>query len=202
MTRARRRWTILGAMQLRPMLLGLALAACGGPARSTDTAPPAPPPSPTTIDTAIADAPAVATAGSDPCEGGEISGGEQGDGTGGGRLGGSHVTAPPTLTIGEPEVGAGLAAADVARVVRDNLGRLRLCYDNGLRADPTLAGRIVVAATVARDGTIKRVVDGGSELADAAVVSCMVRAFWGMTFPAPASGPVEIVASITVAPGG
>ena len=36
----------------------------------------------------------------------------------------------------------------VKRIVRQNFGRFRLCYENGLRTNPKLAGKVVVTFTI------------------------------------------------------
>jgi hypothetical protein len=85
----------------------------------------------------------------------------------------------------------------IQRIVRQNFGRFRLCYENGLRANPHLRGRIAVRFTIGRDGSVVDARDGGSELPDAGVVSCVARAFSNLAFPQPEGGVVTVVYPIT-----
>jgi hypothetical protein len=73
----------------------------------------------------------------------------------------------------------------ISRVVRQNFGRFRLCYERGLVRDPSLAGRVTTHFLVGPGGVVKSAADAGSDLKDREVVGCIVRAFYGLTFPAP-----------------
>ena len=44
--------------------------------------------------------------------------------------------------------------------------------------------------------------NGGSDLPDNGVVSCVVRAFYGLSFPQPEGGIVTVVYPIMLSPGG
>lgn len=84
----------------------------------------------------------------------------------------------------------------VQRVIRANAGRYRACYENGLALDPGLAGRVTVKFVIDRSGSVSVAQDGGSDLQGTkgqGVVSCVVRAFAGLSFPAPEGGIVTVV---------
>jgi len=85
-----------------------------------------------------------------------------------------------------------LPAEVIQRVVRQNFGRFRLCYENGLRNNPNLAGRVAVRFVIGRDGAASGAGNGGSDMPDAGVVSCVVRSFNGLSFPAPEAGIVTV----------
>jgi outer membrane biosynthesis protein TonB len=85
--------------------------------------------------------------------------------------------------------------------VRQNFGRFRLCDENGLRSSPGLQGRVGVRFVIGRDGAVSNVGNGGSDLPDAAVVSCVVRAFYGLSFPQPENGIVTVTYPIVFTPG-
>jgi hypothetical protein len=93
-----------------------------------------------------------------------------------------------------------LPPESILRIIRQNLGRARLCYENGLRRNPTLAGRVVVRFIIGRDGAVQSSADGGSTLPDPEVVSCIVRAFYGLSFPAPEDGIVTSTYPIVLSP--
>jgi hypothetical protein len=94
-----------------------------------------------------------------------------------------------------------LPAEVIQRVVRQNFGRFRLCYENGLRNNPSLAGRVSVRFVIARDGSVMSAANGGADLTDPAVVSCVVQSFRGLQFPQiEDGGAATVVYPITFAP--
>jgi hypothetical protein len=88
----------------------------------------------------------------------------------------------------------------IQRVVRANFGRYRLCYERGLRSNPALAGRVAVRFVISRDGSVGAVSDAGSDLRDRDMVQCVVRTFYGLSFPQPEGGIVTVVYPIVFAP--
>jgi hypothetical protein len=126
----------------------------------------------------------------------------QGFGSGHGRLGGSHRTKPPQVRMGATTVNGRLPPEVIQRIVRQNYGRFRLCYENGLRNNPNLQGRVAVRFVIGRDGSVSNVGNGGSDLPDPAVVQCVVRAYYGLSFPQPEGGIVTVVYPIMFSPGG
>ncbi len=117
----------------------------------------------------------------------------QGFGSGHGRLGGAHLTKSPELRQGAIQVNGRLPPEVITRIVRQNFGRFRLCYENGLRNNPNLMGRVSVKFVIGRDGAVQTSQDGGSDLPDTGVVSCVVRAFPNLSFPQPEGGGIVTV---------
>ena len=126
-------------------------------------------------------------------EGAGGSGSGQGFGSGHGRLGGSHMTSPPQLRSGVVTVNGRLPTEVVQRIVRQSFGRFRLCYERALVSNPTLQGRVNIRFTIGPDGAVTGTTDGGSDLPDAAAVTCVVRSVSSLTFPAPEGGGVVTV---------
>jgi hypothetical protein len=115
----------------------------------------------------------------------------------------------PGPRLGAPSPGAGASRVSgqlprevIQRIVRQNFGRFRLCYQNGLRNNPNLQGRVAVRFVIGRDGAVSNVSNGGSDMPDAGVVSCVVRSFYGLSFPEPSGGIVTVTYPIMFAPGG
>jgi len=137
---------------------------------------------------------------------GSGSGDGAGDGFGHGRshghLTGSHVAKPPAVRMGVSTVSGRMPPEVIQRIVRQNFGRFRLCYENGLRTSPNLGGRVAERFVIGRDGAVSNVGNGGSDLPDPAVVSCVVRAFYGLSFPQPDGGIVTVTYPIVFTPGG
>jgi MYXO-CTERM domain-containing protein len=112
-------------------------------------------------------------------------------------------SAAPTLTQGAISVSAGLPSEAVQRTVRQNFGRLRLCYERGLATNPNLQGTVTTALEIDAKGAVTSAKNGSTDLADSAVVECVTRTFRTISFPEPLSkGKVEVVYSIIFAPGG
>jgi Ca-activated chloride channel family protein len=132
---------------------------------------------------------------------GSAAGTSQGFGSGHGLLGGSHSSSPPRVRMGATSVSGRLPPEVIQRIVRQTFGRFRLCYEDGLRSNPNLQGRVAVRFVIDREGSATSVSNGGSDLPDASVVSCVVRAFVGLRFPQPEDGIVTVVYPITFSPG-
>jgi hypothetical protein len=107
----------------------------------------------------------------------------------------------PSIRQGATQVNGPLATAVIQKVVRLNFERLRVCYADGLRRDPNLQGRVATKFVIDRSGAVSAAADGGSELPDQAVISCVVRAFQSLKFPAPGSGIVTVVYPLIFNPG-
>jgi hypothetical protein len=91
----------------------------------------------------------------------------------------------------------------ILRVVRQNADRYRLCYENGLRTHPKLAGRVAVKFEIGNDGAVKNLADGETDLPDAAVVACIHHVFVGLRFPSPeGGGTVRVIFPLRFSPGG
>jgi hypothetical protein len=125
----------------------------------------------------------------------------QGFGSGHGRLGGSHRTRSPQVRMGATSVSGRLPPEVIQRIVRQNYGRFRMCYEEGLARNPNLEGRVSVRFVIGRDGSVSNVANGGSDLPDNGVVQCVVRAYYGLSFPQPEGGIVTVVYPIMFAPG-
>jgi len=126
-----------------------------------------------------------------------------GDGTGRsmGRLGGTHKTGSPSVRSNGVSTVSGRLPSDVIqRIVRQNFGRFRNCYEMGLRANPNLEGRVTARFVIGRDGAVSNVSAGG-DLPDAQVRSCVASAFYGLSFPAPDNGIVTVSYPIMLTPG-
>jgi hypothetical protein len=86
----------------------------------------------------------------------------------------------------------------IRRIVRQNFGRFRLCYENGLRTNPTLAGLVRIRFVIDADGSVGTVSDAGSVLADKAVLLCMQRSFASLSFPQPEKGALSATYSLSL----
>jgi hypothetical protein len=125
-----------------------------------------------------------------------------GMGIGNGKLPGNHVAKALPLHEGPVFTDGGRLPPEVIqRVVRQNFGRFRLCYEQGLRTNPSLNGRVVTKFVIARDGSVSTAQDGGSDLPDAAVKQCIVRSFSNLSFPEPQGGAALVTYPLIMTPG-
>ncbi len=124
----------------------------------------------------------------------------QGFGNGHGRLGGAHRPREISVRMGTSTVSGRLPPEVIQRIVRQNYGRFRMCYEQGLARNPNLEGRVAVRFVIGRDGAVSNAANGGSDLSDSGVVECVVRAYYGLSFPRPQDGIVTVVYPIMFSP--
>ncbi len=119
-----------------------------------------------------------------------------------------------------------LAPEIIQRIVRDNFAGMRTCYEEGLRRDPTLKGKISTKFVIGLDGTVSsaadvhdappserpdlpealRDVDGRRQreeprFPDPEVTACVVARFKALRFPQPQGGIVTVVYPVIFQPG-
>ncbi len=127
---------------------------------------------------------------------------EHGFGSSTARPGMSYKPKTPIMRAGATTVSQGSLPAEVVqRIVRQNYGRFRMCYEGGLRGNPNLAGRVAVRFVINRDGAVTHATNAGSDLPDSGVVGCVVGAYYGLSFPAPKDGIVTVNYPIQFSPG-
>jgi peptidyl-prolyl cis-trans isomerase A (cyclophilin A) len=106
----------------------------------------------------------------------------------------------------------------IQQVVRDNLGALRTCYEEGLRRNSNLTGKISTKFVIELDGHVSSAVELHAAAApgpqdnetakptleprfpDSAVVDCVLSKFASITFPQPQGGIVTVIYPILFAP--
>lgn len=123
-----------------------------------------------------------------------------GPGSGRGLSKGTHKTRVPTIRVPNTTVSGRLPPQVIQRIVRQNFGRFRMCYEQGLSRNPNLEGRVAVRFVVGRDGAVSNVGNGGSDLPDSQVTSCIMSAFYGLSFPTPEEGIVTVTYPLMFSP--
>jgi len=125
-----------------------------------------------------------------------------GFGAGEGRLGGAQKSTSPSVRMGATSVSGRLPPEVIQRIVRQNFGRFRLCYENALRQNPSLNGRVTVSFVIGTNGSVSGASGNGSGIGDSVMVACVVRAFHGLSFPQPEAGVVKVTYPIVFSPDG
>ena len=124
----------------------------------------------------------------------------EGFGAAHGHLAGHHAGIVCHLPVTTAISCTRIAPEIIQRVVRASLPRFRACYEDGLRKNPSLAGRVVTKFVIARDGNVATASDGGSDLADDDVRACVQRAFTTLEFPANPDGVGTVTYPIVMSP--
>jgi hypothetical protein len=122
-------------------------------------------------------------------------GGKNGSGTGYGRPGGMlrrESKVPPVLG-GTPQVRGALSKEVIRREIHRHLNEIRFCYEEGLRGQPDLQGRVAVKFVIAASGAVQAAARASSDLGHARTEQCIVTAVKRWTFPAPDGGGLVIV---------
>jgi hypothetical protein len=144
----------------------------------------------------------VGGGGNGPGKWGIGRGDKDGIGIGHGPGKGTHITKAPILR--QPtdiQTNGRLPPEVIQRIVRQNFGRFRMCYEAGLRNNPGLSGRVVTKFVIGRDGSVAQAADAGSDLPNQEVVGCIVRSFTTLSFPQPEGGIATVSYPLAMNPG-
>jgi hypothetical protein len=114
--------------------------------------------------------------------------------------GGVHTPRGPSMVNSVTTVNGRLPAEVIQRIVRQNFGRFRSCYESALRTNPSVQGRVAVKFVIGRDGAVMMASDGGSDLPDQGVIACVTRGFQNLSFPQPQDGVVTVVYPLVFTP--
>jgi hypothetical protein len=107
---------------------------------------------------------------------------------------------PKIGPVGKTVVSGHLPPELIQRTVRQNFGRFRMCYEQGLTRNPSLTGRVEVRFLIDSSGAVASSSQGASDLPDSGVVSCIVKAFYGLSFPSPENGTVKVTYPLMLSP--
>gem|GEM_PF-5733760 len=103
-------------------------------------------------------------------------------------------------SFGAIQVNGSLPAESVRKIVRQNVGRISKCYQYGLARHPGLEGQVNVRFIINREGAVSNAGNGGSDLPDSGVTSCVIASFYGLLFPKPKRGIVRVTSPILFTP--
>jgi hypothetical protein len=110
--------------------------------------------------------------------------------------------------MGAVEATSGIPVEVIRRILRQNYGRFRQCYEKGLERHRNLQGEVRVRFAIELDGNPSNSRDDGSTLPDASVIRCMASAIERLSFPklggpwaGPDGGPMSVLAHFWLSPG-
>lgn len=94
---------------------------------------------------------------------------------------------------------AGLDRDQIQAVIQQNIHDVRFCYEQGLKDNPQLSGRVTVYFVIGGNGVVKRAQVVSSTLQNAQVEACMIEKLKRWTFPLPEGGvDVEVTYPFTL----
>lgn len=109
----------------------------------------------------------------------------------------------PHVRMGTIVATNGMPTDVIARIVKYGFGRfLRACYEDASSIRPAPVGRIAIGFEIARDGSVWKVRDEDSDIADAKLVACVVRAAEQLVFPRPEEGKATVTLPLFFRPPG
>lgn len=89
----------------------------------------------------------------------------------------------------------------VQKIVRQNFGRIRFCYENALRKTPDLKGKVAATFTIGAAGDVTDAA-ASSTISDREMIECITKVIRGLSFPKPKDGkPVRITYPFVFDPG-
>ncbi|MCB9025111.1 MAG: AgmX/PglI C-terminal domain-containing protein [Bdellovibrionaceae bacterium] len=108
------------------------------------------------------------------------------------KVGGLALGNVGTASVGileeETDIEGGLDKDVIARVIEQNLGQIRYCYERQLSANPELYGKVLVKFTISGSGAVAAQAIGLTTLKSAMVEGCILRRVSGWQFPQPKGG--------------
>lgn len=96
----------------------------------------------------------------------------------------------PRVRLGAPVVGGSLSKEVIRRIIRRHINEVRFCYEQRLRAVPSLTGRVDVKFVIAPDGGVRAASVARSTAGDPGVERCIVSAVRRWNFPSPGGGGI------------
>lgn len=132
--------------------------------------------------------------------GGGGSGSGYGRGSGAGF--GGRGRPVPRVRAQEATVKGSLDKDIIRRIVRAHINEVRYCYNQGLKKEPTLEGKVSVQFTISAAGKVPVATVASTTLSDKDVANCSAKAFKRWRFPKPPAGDVVVVTyPLSLTPG-
>lgn len=103
------------------------------------------------------------------------------------------VEPAPAPVAPEKESTGHLAPAEVAKVVRAANPKFRACYEQSLKKNAKIAGKVTMRFVIGPTGSVTSVDDQSNPpFDDPAVPACLMAQFRKLKFPKPSGGPVTV----------
>ena len=102
------------------------------------------------------------------------------------------VESPKVKRAPQPTDTGSVDPAAVKRVLRNSQSVMQKCYERALKADPALAGQVVLTFRIGRGGEVAMAKTRSQEIRDRSALGCMEREAKKWLFPAPQGGTVVV----------
>ncbi len=106
----------------------------------------------------------------------------------------------PKARAGAAQITGEVVHEPVHRAVKDALPALTSCYDDGIKKNAQLKGRVIFSFSIDAAGSAKDVKPDG-DMPDKSVIECAQKAIAGAKFPKPKAGMVTVRYPILFSPG-
>jgi hypothetical protein len=90
--------------------------------------------------------------------------------------------------MGSLSIGSPTEAGTIAFVIKGSFKKIRACYDQGLKRDPNLGGKVVVRFEIEPSGAVGKSEATSETVKDPAMLKCVRDLFAGLKFPRPPGG--------------
>jgi hypothetical protein len=116
----------------------------------------------------------------------------------------SGAASIPKISSPKPTVVGSLPYEVIVRIVRQNFGRFRACYEKGQITNPELSGKVVFDISISAKGETSQVkLSSETTLSDSKVNDCIVRAMRTLSWPEGEGGKgTEVHYTVQFAPPG
>jgi TonB family protein len=93
-----------------------------------------------------------------------------------------------------PEVDSSdLEQGKVSGWVKGRMGGIKACYENALKRNPSLKGKVIISFTITPAGTVEDAKTAGGSLGSSEVTECILGVVRGWRMPFKPAGPVTVV---------
>ena len=110
-----------------------------------------------------------------------------------GGTGGGRTTRKANVMAGSAEVRGSLDKEIIQRIIRRHINEVKFCYEQAVKENPTLKGRVVVQFTIAATGQVVASTVAQSTMNSGTVDNCIAGAVRRWEFPKPQGGGIVIV---------
>jgi len=106
---------------------------------------------------------------------------------------GSPVYLVGKAKFGDLDVDGELDSGPIAKVIRKQMTSIQDCYNEELKRDPSLKGKVEIELTIGEDGRIEDALVVSNSMGNETVANCILRKLKGWRFPEPDDGSVTVV---------
>ncbi len=97
-----------------------------------------------------------------------------------------------SLTLSKPMIDGEISAEALTRVVKTGQRAIMACYENELKRNPTLKGRIKLGITINTQGKVAKIDTIDNTMKNPAVENCVTSRMGSWRFPTPKGGEVYV----------